>query len=61
MDWVETADEIPREGQVVIVHGGVAQYRKGSFYTGMEYPQYERKIQWEVTHWMPLPVPPRIP
>jgi len=48
----------PLEGQIVIVHGGIAQYSNGVFYTGMECPQFTRRIKWEVTHWMPLPQPP---
>jgi hypothetical protein len=46
----------PQEGQIVIVACGVAQYRGGVFYTGMEAPQWERPIKWDVTWWRPLPV-----
>jgi len=46
-------DARPREGQIVFVGGGVAQYRDGVFYTGMEDPRYERPIQWNVTWWLP--------
>jgi hypothetical protein len=45
--------ENPQEGQIVFVHGGVAQYRDGVFYTGMEDPRWERPIQWDVTWWLP--------
>jgi len=44
----------PREGQIVLVPGGVAQYRGGIFYTGMEIPQYTVPIQWQVNWWFPL-------
>lgn len=44
----------PKEGQVVFVHGGVAQYRNGTYYSGMEDPRYQRAIQWDVTWWLPL-------
>lgn len=45
---------VPVEGQFVIVEGGIAQYRDGVFYTGMEEPRYTRPIQWAVAWWLPL-------
>ncbi len=57
-DWRITEFNKPLNGQIVIVRGGVAQYRNRIFYTGMECPQFARPIQWTVTHWMPLPQPP---
>ena len=51
--------ELPREGQIVFVHGGVAEYRNGTFYTGMEDPRFERPIQWRVTWWCPIDSDPR--
>ena len=56
--WIKATDDLPKQDQIVIVHGGIAQYRSGVFYTGMEDPRYQRPIQWLVTHWMPLPTPP---
>ena len=44
----------PAEGQIVFVEGGVAQYRNGEFFTGMEDPRYGRPIQWEVKWWLPI-------
>lgn len=46
----------PVEGQIVFIHGGVAQYREGVFYSGMEDPRWTRPIQWEVKWWLPLDV-----
>jgi len=48
-------DQAPAENQIVVVAGGIAQYRGGVFYTGMEDPRFTRPIQWKVTQWMPLP------
>ena len=56
--WHDAELDPPVEGQIVLVHGGVAVYRDGVFYTGMEVPQYQRPIQWTVTHWAALPIPP---
>ncbi len=55
--------KIPDEGQIVFVCGGVAQYREGIFYTGMEDPRWKRPIQWEVKWWYPVsedPYPPEL-
>jgi hypothetical protein len=56
--WISFESEQPAEGQIVVVHGGIALYQGGVFYTGVEVPQFRRAIQWRVTHWMPLPKPP---
>lgn len=56
--WRDSDVERPLQDEIVIVHGGIAQYRNGVFYTGMETPQFRRPIQWAVTHWMSFPVPP---
>lgn len=56
--WYSIADgDLPSHGEIVGVHGGVAQYRNGNFYTGMEDPRWERSIQWAVTHWVRLTPP----
>lgn len=47
-------DTLPEEGQIVFVEGGTAQFRQGSFYTGMEEPLYTRRIQWDVKWWLPM-------
>jgi len=53
----------PKDGRGILVHGGVARWHvgddcDGAWYsiTGYKYPG--RPIDWPVTHWMPLPVPP---
>ena len=59
LKWIDSTQQLPATPHVVFVHGGVACYRDGSWWTGMEYPQFTRKIQWHVTHWAELPVPPK--
>jgi hypothetical protein len=55
-EWFIIKDDgLPQEGVTVLVSGGVAQYRYGQWYTGMEEPLFQRPIQWEVTKWMPIP------
>ncbi len=49
----------PENGRIVFVHGGVAQYRDGVFYTGMEDPRWARPIQWVVEWWLPIEKDPR--
>ena len=53
-EW-EPEDEAP-EGVALIVSGGIAMKKNGTWYTGMEEPLYKRPIQWEVTGWMAIPV-----
>ncbi len=54
MNWIKTSERKPDEYEIVLVPGGIAQYRRGMFFTGMESPQYMRPINWEVTHWIPI-------
>ena len=56
-EWVSVEDRMPEKGVNVIVDGGIAQY-KGEYFgwysiTGIDWPG--RPIEWDVTHWMPLP------
>ncbi len=60
MRWHKPLEKLPLEGQIVIVHGGIAQFRAGRFWTGMECPQFTRVIQWEVEWWTALPYPPGV-
>lgn len=55
--WIDSSQQLPGEYQIVIVHGGIAQYRLGHFWTGMEDPRFGRRIEWDVTHWMPITAP----
>ena len=57
-EWVAVADRLPKDGQILIVSGGIAQYRGGFWWTGMEEPLFMRMIVWKVTHYMPLPILP---
>ena len=70
MEW-KPIDSAPKDGTVVIVPGGIAHWRVSPSpidqmknvegwwtLTGEEYPG--RPIEWEVTHWMPLPSPPPV-
>ncbi len=50
---------VPSNGQIVFVHGGVAQYRDGVFYTGMDDPRWARPIQWAIEWWLPVDKNPR--
>jgi hypothetical protein len=58
--WISVEERLPEDHEVVIVHGGIAYQRKGEWMTltGERYPG--RPIQWQVTHWMPLPPAPQI-
>lgn len=59
MEWISVKDRLPADWTTVIVEGGIAQHRKGEWYslTGRAFPG--DLITWTVTHWMPLPNPPK--
>jgi len=55
--WIKCSERMPESQQTVIVEGGVALYLgEGKWYSYMTPDQ--RVIQWKVTHWAPLPLPP---
>ena len=59
VEWISVKDRLPDSEMPVIVPGGLAVYRNGTWFTGMEEPLYKRPMQWDVTHWIPLPDKPQ--
>lgn len=53
-EWISVRDMLPGEGRLVIVGGGIAEYRGGVWITQTGCDA-GREIQWRVTHWMPIP------
>lgn len=51
---IETA---PKDGTAIIVGGGTAEWNPNQY--GWFSHQGQAIIEWEVTHWMPLPEPPK--
>lgn len=59
--WIPMSAAVPAEGQVVLVAGApepVALYRGGNFYTGETECSMHNLVEFEITHWMPLPEAP---
>ena len=54
--WISVKDRLPESNKLVIVSGGIARYN--GMYWFSETSQADRRIEWEVTHWQPLPEPP---
>lgn len=57
-EWISVKDRLPNVGVIVIIPGGCG-YRTGESWVSAigEF----REINWSVTHWMPLPEPPKQP
>ncbi len=54
--WISVKDRLPEENRNVIIYGGLGRYSDGLWYS-MTGEDSNRLIQWEVTHWQPLPLP----
>jgi len=62
MKWISVKDRLPENEDVVLIYAGdeyqdVAMFSNSDFYEfDWEHDGWEHES--EVTHWMPLPVPP---
>lgn len=56
--WVETSERLPELAQNVVVDGGIGYLGLEGVWYSETGAGYGLPIQWEVTHWMPLPSPP---
>lgn len=68
MKWIACRDRMPEIGRIVLVDGGIAVFRRdpdrpeGKWFSLTAFDWPGSPIQWEVTHWMPLPdSPPELP
>ncbi len=59
-NWISVDERLPEPFEIVIVAGGCGYYDGRDWRTKLERTEFgtDRKIQWHVTHWMPLPPPP---
>jgi len=57
-DWISVEERLPEVYRIVIVSGGVAVH-DGKEWKTVTRTSIPQPIQWEVTHWMPLPEPPK--
>lgn len=54
--WIVCAERLPPLDTIVLVDGGIACWRGGHWDSCT---MQVRAIEWEVTHWMPLPEGPK--
>lgn len=59
-EWISVKDRLPDSSEIVIVEGGIARFVRHPYEHWVTETSFShgREIQWEVTHWMPLPEPP---
>ena len=56
IEIIDTKDRMPPKGVPVIVCGGTAMLKTGGeWFTGMEEPLFQRRIEWEPLWWAPIP------
>ena len=53
-EWRNTSEQMPADRLPVLVDGGIAMWRDGVWYTGMEEPWFQRPIEWTVRRWAPI-------
>lgn len=52
---IETAVQTPPKGVPVLVCGGIAVMKTGGeWFTGMETPLFERRLEWTPQWWIPI-------
>jgi hypothetical protein len=56
--WVAVSERLPEKWKHVLVDGGTAYVDTGGEWRTTNGTQ--RLIEWPVTHWMPLPSPPKV-
>ena len=61
MEWISVEDRLPEDYQHILTYDGNCVepgvfYEKSGFF---ELDKYESDPLWAVTHWMPLPKPPK--
>lgn len=59
--WIPMSAAAPPEGQIVLIAGApepIALYRSGRFYTGETECSMHNLVEFEITHWMPIPEAP---
>ena len=58
--WVSTAERLPEIDQPVLVWTPYGRYHEAATYTGTEWVvNWDYSEIYGVTHWMPLPEPPK--
>lgn len=56
--WIPVSERLPEDAETVLVAGGCAYYQSGDGWFTLMGSDAHRRIQWKVTHWMPLPTQP---
>jgi len=61
--WISVEDRLPEDQETVIIRGGCGYYCHDDevWYSAISknHLGVDAEIQWPVTHWMPLPEPPK--
>ena len=60
-DWISIKDRLPERGTRCLIYAaqGKAHYTSIANFNGYYFGLSGRRAYWKVTHWMPLPEPPK--
>ena len=56
--WISVDERLPEPNRIVLIDGGIGHITNDGFWYTDTAQDAGRLIQWKVTHWMPLPLPP---
>ena len=60
-EWISIKDKLPPKGKCLVaaLENGKYYQVTVSTFTGYYFSMTGRRAYWKVTHWMPLPEPPK--
>ena len=58
--WIPVAEQLPETGKIVLAYTGVGYFSDTAQWTGYRWEKtWDFEVLYGVTHWMPLPEPPK--
>lgn len=58
-EWISVNDRLPKQGEIVIVFSCWGEYEDDDYETSIQRFDVDYYKANDITHWMPLPEPPK--